>query len=135
MRRIHTHEDGRGLTELCAVYAADEPHPVNGAHHEYRFIRDLTATDAGSPPWPVDHLDAGRIVFQRGPRHDPDSIPGVLDGCLLAVLIDRYECFQAGPFHCLENEVVLCHLRTALDAMKSRARERARRGVLGTNAR
>ena len=133
MRRIHTHEDGQGLTELCAVYAADEAHPVNGAHHKYEFIRGLTPTDVGNPPWPADYLDSGQITFQRGPRNVPGSTPGILDGCLLAVLIDRLECFQAGPFECDENAVVLGHLNAALDAMKARARERAARGVLGKN--
>jgi len=145
MIKLTTHHDGCGLTELCAVAVEDNPHPVNGAHHEYNLRRIIGPDDAIDPRDPdIDpltdellgigpSLPAGYVRFQRGPRNEPDSTPGTLDGALLAILIHRYECFQAGPFACSENAYVLAHLTKALDAIKSRARERATRNVLGTN--
>jgi len=134
MREIQTHFDGLGLTELCRVIVCDEPHPVNGANHCYGLSRVLTPAEKALCPslW-SDEADCGRIQFQRGPRDAPDSTPGTLDGAVLAVLIDRQESFQAGPFACPENEIVLGHLRAALAATISRAKERAARGVLGKN--
>lgn len=132
-RELTTHHDGCGLTELCRVGPIDEPHPVNGAHHRYVFQRDLTDAERLARIEPIRTIPAGDVQFQYGPRNEAGSTPGVLDGVLLAVLIDRYECFQAGPFACGSNEVVLDYLRCALEAMKARAQERAARCVLGTN--
>ena len=132
-QRIHTHEDGLGLTELCVVRVDDEPHPLNGAHHSY-VLRRWVADGAEAVQYaPLDDLDAGSIQFQRGRRGEPDSTPGTLDGAVLAILIVRYECFQAGPFACPGNDAVLRHLHAAAEMIKARARERAARGVLGKN--
>ena len=152
MIKLKHHHDGLGLTELCLVLVADQPHPVNGAHHEYWLKRKITKEDAvalnlrddereavgdrrlGAIPWEEgQRLNAGKVQFQRGPRNASDSTPGTLDGALLAILIHRYECFQAGPFECPENAEVLRMLSEALDYIKARAHERAARGVLGRN--
>ena len=134
MRRITHHHDGHGLTELCEVYAADDPHPVNGANHVYQLSRRIADGDALPEEWTEEHrgdaVYAGEVIFQRGPRHAPDSIPGVLDGCLLSILIDRMTSFQTGPFACDANDAVLGHLRAALSIMQDRADARAKRGVL-----
>jgi len=137
MREIQTHFDGLGLTELCRVTACDEPHPVNGANHRYRLCRVLTEQEIDGIRTehcePAHIQDVGFIQFQRGPRNMIDSTPGTLDGAVLAVLIDRQEAFQRGPFACPENEIVLGHLRAALAALIARAQERAARSVLGKN--
>lgn len=141
IRRMLTHHhDGLGLTELCRVGSTDEAHPVNGAHHDYALWRALDdqeamgcytdLSDSGGQP---NEICVGLLLFQRGPRHEIDSTPGTLDGAVLSVLIDRQECFQAGPFACPENEIVLGHLRAALAATIARAKERAARNVLGKN--
>lgn len=137
--RIRYHEDGLGLTELCVVYAEDDPHPVNGAHHRYVFERYHGKDECANPRFDIEDVEGeelaevGLIEFQNGPRHAPDSIPGTLDGAVLAMEIHRFECFQKGPFACAENEAILGHLRAALDILKARAHERAARGVLGKN--
>jgi hypothetical protein len=138
MRELMTHHDGCGMTELCRVVAVDDPHPVNKAHHEYRFVRKLTDAEwrqhGGDPEAQYfGEIGVGRIQFQRGPRYAADSTPGTLDGAVLAVLIDRFASFQAGPFACPENELVLGHLREAQRLLIARAQERAARGVLGKN--
>jgi len=126
MRRINGHEDGCGLTELCGVFAEDDPHPVNGANYCYFFTRE--SDDGNTPP-----VTVGSINFQRGPRYAPDSILGTLDGAVLSVVIDRYEGFQRGTFSCPENDEVLQHLLAARNMIIQRAQERAARGVLGKN--
>ena len=137
MIELKHHHDGLGLTELCTVKAVDEPHPVNKAHHHYTMERELTEKEGKQRPLPGDltplAYDRGYVLFQRGPRDVADSTPGILDGCLLSVLIHRYECFQQGPFACDENAEALRLLNEALDYIKARAHERAARGVLGKN--
>lgn len=132
MIELTGHFDGLGLTELCRVDVCDEPHPVNGAHHAYALHRDLSLMEAAEAGEIC--LLAGEIQFQRGPRNEPDSTPGTLDGAVLSVLIHRYSCFQAGPFACPENDEILGHLTAARDGLIRRAKERAARGVLGKNA-
>lgn len=130
------HHDGRGLTELCIVEAYDDPHPVNGAHHEYHLRRALSAEEAAQRPRAPGmgkEWDAGWIRFQIGPRNEPDSTPGTLDIAVLEILIHRYQCFQAGPFACFANQEALGYFIDARNAIKARAHERAGRGVLGRN--
>lgn len=115
-REINTHHDGHGLNESITI-TADGPGP-GGASHNYvmKIGEDV-----------VCHLQ-----FQNGPRNVEGSIPGVTEQALMAVLIDRMKSFQAGPFSCRENAIVLTHLETALLWSKERTNERARRQVLGT---
>ena len=119
MKAITDHHDGHGLTESIELQAVDEPGP-GGAHHRY------TASIDG-----LRHvLD---VQFQRGPRHEPDSTPGVVEGVLLAIVVDRMRDFQAGPYGCRENALVLTKCEEALHWLRHRADGRAKRGVLGTN--
>ena len=140
MQELTNHHDGCGLTELCRVLVRDEPHPVNGAHHHYTLRRDLTPEESAilkvDGPMGVAmrrSLDVGDIVFQKGPRDVPDSIPGTLDGAIMAILIHRQKCFLEGPFASAQGAAILHHLQKALDLTIERAQERAKRGVLGKN--
>ena len=74
------------------------------------------------------------VGFQKGARHEEGSTLGVTNEALLAIVIDRLRSFQAGPFLCSENAIALTHAETALLWLRQRADARARRGVLGTNA-
>lgn len=119
MRDITLHHDGHGLNESIEVTAMDEIGP-GGAHHCYEF-------------WSKDGPSLGFLFFQRGPRGEHGSTLGVTEAAVLAVLIDRLQDFQDGPYECAENEEVLYHLSEALVWVKNRARHRAARGVLGSN--
>jgi hypothetical protein len=77
-------------------------------------------------------LTIARIQFQKGPRNEPTSTPGVTEAAIIAVLIDRLRCFQAGPYACRENAIQLTKLEETLHWTKARADARAKRGVLGT---
>lgn len=69
------------------------------------------------------------LQFQQG---DPNvEVNGLSNEALLAVLIDRMDGFQDGPFKCDDNDTILYMLRGAMEAMHRRSAERAARGVEG----
>ena len=74
------------------------------------------------------------ITFQKGPRLNANSVPGVLDVDLLEIVRHRLQCFQAGEFSSRENAIALTHVEEALLWMNKRVEDRAERGVLGTNS-
>lgn len=117
MRRITDHWDGHGLTEDLHI-EADDPGPGGASHH---YTVHFTAE--------TDRV--ADIQFQRGPRKDRSSTPGVVENVLLAIVIDRMRAFNAGEYRCRENALVMTHCEEALHWLKHRADERARRGVLG----
>lgn len=114
-RSITTHFDGHGLNDKIEVSA--ENNDIRGVAHDYLLLHDGVVV--------------GKLLFQKGARDLPDSRAGLTEAAVLAVIVDRLECFQRGPFACAENEEQLTHLRAAMSATKARADERARRGVLG----
>lgn len=69
------------------------------------------------------------IDFQQG--NMDQNINGVLGDQLIAVVIDRLEYFQEGPFACHHNAMMLNHLRQALAWSDERQRERRSRSVAG----
>lgn len=118
-RQITDHFDGHGLADSIII-SSDEPDPnAGGAPHEY------VCTIGGN--------QVANIQFQHGPRNVAGSTPGILDSCLVAIVMDRLRGFQAGPFSSRQNAIALTKLEEALHWMHDRAHERARRGVLGTN--
>lgn len=109
---------------LNIVHANGDIGP-GGAYHHYEIAA-------------ANHDELGHTVvptiinFQKGPRNEPDSIHGVVDGDLLEVVRHRLQCFQAGEFACRENAIALTHIEEALMWMNKRAEDRAERNVLGT---
>lgn len=120
LKVITTHHDGHGLTENIRIEATDEIGP-DGAHHRYEFF--------------IGHDEGLELVsilqFQKGPRNEPKSTPGVVSVAVLAALLDIHNDFQAGPFPSPQNAKVIYHITEAMQALKERADERANRGVLG----
>lgn len=115
-RQIDSHHDGHGLNESIQI-TADGPGP-GGASHLYTFS--------------IGPDTVAEVQFQKGPRNVPESEPGVTEGAVLAMVIDRLKSFQEGEFKSRENAIALTHLETAVLWMKERVNARARRGVLGT---
>jgi len=58
---------------------------------------------------------------------------GVTNEALLAIVIDRLEGFQAGPFACDENQLALDSAKASLEFLKMRTKERQARGVENTH--
>ena len=61
------------------------------------------------------------------------GVNGITNEALLAVLIDRLEGFQRGPFACDENAAMLVALQTALGLASMRSHKRDRDGIEGTH--
>lgn len=117
---------------LNTVYSVGETGP-GGAYHQYVVTKagaNIISNDDTFSFNPDDELLI--VKFQKGPRKDESSIHGVLEGDLLEIVRDRLIKFQEGKFACEENEEALNHVISALEYMKRRADNRARRGVLGT---
>lgn len=104
------------VNDRIQITVMDEP-GAGGANHHYAI--DVDGSENG--------LD---VHFQHGPIVG-SGINGVTQEVLLAVVIDRLRCFQAGPFACAENAGALVHCEQALDRLKSRTLARMKRGVEG----
>lgn len=118
MRKLTDHivnpaNDRIGITVM------DEP-GSGGAHHYYAIDVD------GSETTGID------MYFQNGPIAE-EGVNGITHEVLLAILVDRMRCFQAGPFACRENALALTKLEEAQHWLHHRTRARMARGVEGTH--
>jgi len=101
------------------VHSTDYIGPGN-AHHEYAITRK------------EDGELFLKVKFQDGPIKEA-GVNGVMDENLIAIVIDRLEGFQSGPYACQENQDALDHLETALGYLQARTAKREARGVEGTH--
>ena len=115
---ITDHHDGHTLNESITVRPLDEVGP-GGAHHLYVCE--------------VDGVEVARVQFQKGPRNEPGSVPGVTHMALVALLLHPLRAFQDGPFKCRHNALAITALEEALNWLHARVRDRAKRDVLGLN--
>jgi len=116
MREITMHK-ANPLNDLLTILVLDEP-GAGGADHEYRVSRPGSVVTC--------------IEFQNGPIAEV-GVNGLTHEVLLAIVIDRLQSFQAGPFACRENANALRHVEEALKWLISRTKDRMRRGVEGTS--
>jgi len=72
------------------------------------------------------------LSFQTGPVKEA-GVNGISNEALLAVLIDRLQCFQRGPQRCRENSIALTKLEEAMHWLAARSRDREARGVEGAS--
>lgn len=124
MRSIHSHEvtDADKSVEIKVL----DHTGAGGAHHEYCV--SWSGSDKG-----LDFHSHSYISFQNGPIAE-HGINGLTQEALLAIVIDRLECFQAGPFASEYNAVALVHARAALSSLQKRTKDRIARGVEGRSA-
>ena len=127
MRSISTHRVNP-CNEDIRIEVHDQPGP-GGACHRYVVKgpdKDFGGGIGIAPTWGTN------INFQRGPI--PESgVNGLTQEVLLAIVKDRLEGFQSGPFACDENAAALDHVSAAIDVLHSRTRDRMERGVEGTH--
>jgi hypothetical protein len=134
MRELTSHKVN-GVNDGLTVTVMDEP-GSGGANHRYqiggysRKQEVVTNSETGETEI-IDDI-ATDINFQDGPLKE-SGINGITHEVLLAILIDRLEGFQRGPFACEANELALLACRTAQKALKDRTVERLARGVEGTH--
>lgn len=117
MRAIHTHKVNT-CNEALHVSATDELGP-GGANHAYLITGDMIS--------PV------LLAFQNGAIGEV-GVNGITHEALIAVLIDRLQGFQRGPYVCRENALALTKLEETLHWLNHRTRLRVERGVEGTMA-
>jgi len=70
------------------------------------------------------------INFQKGPL-DEEGLNGLSNEVLLAIVEDRLQGFQSGPFVCRENAIALTKVQEALLWLHKRTKDRIERGVEG----
>jgi hypothetical protein len=134
LRELTTHiVDGDSANHQLKIEVLDEP-GAGGACHLYRISGFDTKTNPSDPfkeTFGQPATDARRL-FQNGPIKEV-GVNGTTQEAELAILIDRMECFQAGPYANNDNEQALFHLRGALECLQRRTKERMKRGVEGTH--
>lgn len=135
MREITSHKVN-GLNDQIKIEAVDEPGP-GGANHHY----SVTGFDTEDNPSKYTTANGYAtsfsrlpVIFQNGPI-PTEGVNGVSNEALLAIVEDRLKCFQAGPYACRENALVLTKIQEAMHWLHHRTRERVARGVEGTLAR
>lgn len=119
--------------DLLKIEALDEP-GSGGANHLYQITGFNTRSNLSDPftarhGQPAEHAT---VLFQNGPIAEA-GVNGVTHEALLAILIDRLECFQKGPFANHYNENALGSLKAAQGWLLDRTRSRVERGVEGTH--
>jgi hypothetical protein len=121
MREITTHKVN-GCNDALKVVAVDSP-GSGGANHLYQIH-----VDESKETLPDGKTVSVLISFQNGPITN-----GVTHEALLAIVIDRLQAFQKGPFACRENALALTKLEEAMHWLKHRTEARLARGVEGTH--
>jgi hypothetical protein len=114
--------------EALKVIVSDEP-GQGGACHKYSISWPSTIPAAADSIAPDGSCF---INFQNGPIKEV-GVNGITQEALLAIVIDRLRCFQAGDYRCRENAIALTHCEDALLWLQKRTRARLARGVEGTN--
>lgn len=112
------------LNDALRIVVLDEHGPGNACH---RY-------EIGWGGGPDDMSDANPtyIAFQNGPVSEA-GVNGISIEALLAIVEDRLDCFQSGPFACRENAGALSKVRDAMIWLQKRTLDRISRGVEGTS--
>jgi len=112
--------------DVLKVLVHDEP-GSGGANHEYSIGVPAPAAEAATST-----ATTYPIRFQNGPIAEV-GVNGITHEALLAILIDRMEGFQAGPYASHDNQEALDAMRVAQTALQRRTLARMARGVEGTH--
>ena len=123
MRAIQSHKVNEA-NDAIEITADDRDEKNGNASHYY----ELAYPEAVSP----ECTTRLGIRFQHGPIKEA-GVNGITNEALLAVLIDRMQGFQSGPYACRENACALTKLEEARHWLLARTRERMARGVEGTH--
>lgn len=113
-----------GTQDHTIINCLDKPGD-GGACHEYEILQANENPVSGSR-W------TQQVIFQKGPIKENES-NGIFMEDLLAICIDRLQCFQAGGYACRENALALTKIQEAMHWLRHRTEDRKRRGVEGTS--
>lgn len=132
MRTLEYHKVNPA-NDTLTITVMDEP-ASGGACHLY-FITGFNSANNPSDPQTLCYGKPSHnvtVLFQQGPIAEV-GVNGVTHEALLAILADRLQAFQDGPFANEFNASALDHIRKAMGALKARTLERMQRGVEGTH--
>lgn len=121
MRELTDHIVSGDQAVQLTIQVLDEP-GAGGANHAYRILG--TYKDGSKFFYDID--------FQKGPIKEA-GVNGITQEALLAIVIDRLNSFQAGPFACADNQTALQHIASGLEFLQRRTKARIARGVEGRN--
>lgn len=124
MRELNT-----GTKRFTRVLVLDEP-GQGGACHKYQV--ETVVKDESDLSSPELSKVVANVSFQNGPIKE-FGVNGCHQEDLFAIVIDRLECFQKGPFACRENALALTKIQEAMHWLNHRTNDRNQRGVEGTN--
>ncbi|WP_338442378.1 hypothetical protein VZG28_05235 [Synechococcus elongatus IITB4] len=129
-RLITTHQVNDCNRQL--LIGADERGNGNASH--YYVIGGFDSNSNLSDPNLDTHGPTTKlsILFQDGPILEA-GVNGITHEVLLAILIDRLQGFQLGPYVCRENALALTKLEEAMHWLNARTLLRTQRGVKGTS--
>src|SRR4029077_3317041 len=131
MRELTGHKVNPTNDKLT-VLVVDQP-GSGGAHHRYEISGFDSKSNPSSDATDSEELFTSKtILFQNGPIAEA-GVNGLTHEALLAILIDRLECFQKGTFANGYNAIALSSLKTAQEILLMRTRHRMDRGVEGTH--
>ena len=130
MREIKNHIVNE-CNDKLKIEVLDEP-GSGGACHAYEITGFETGTNKSLPGDGIQPKSKTLVLFQNGPIKEVGT-NGLTHEALLAILEDRLQSFQSGPYACPENEQALMHVRCAQGALQSRTKARLNRGVEGTH--
>ena len=116
--------------DKLVVEVVDEP-GSGGASHRYRITGFNSDTNPSKAP-DEQNIVGATFLFQNGPIAEV-GVNGITHEALLAILIDRMEAFQSGPYMCEENAAALAGLLSAQHWLQQRTKKRMDRGVEGTH--
>lgn len=122
MSRELTSHKVNWLNEYLEIKVLDEPGHGN-ACHEYRI--------SFGAPNRIGQVTT-EIRFQNRPIAEA-GVNGISQEALLAIVEDRLQGFQSGPYACRENAIALTKIQEAMMWLQKRTRDRMARGVEGTN--
>lgn len=105
------------------IVTADDAPGNGGAHHEYSIS---TVHD----PELNSSFKIAVLRFQNGGVAEV-GVNGIQIEDLLAMSAHRLECFQAGPFACIQNQSALESIKHALATLDARTADRKARNVEG----
>lgn len=132
MRTITSHVVNPANDRL-KIEVLDEPGQGN-ACHLYRISGFDSRTNDSAMEGVYFHGAETNVLFQNGPiAADGNGVNGLTHEALLAIIVDRLEGFQSGPYACRENALALTHLQDAAHWLAHRTRARMARGVEGTH--
>lgn len=129
MRSITSHKVNPANDKLD-ILVADEPGAC-GANHLYTVGGFNAETNPSNPSANACGVEID-ILFQNGPISEV-GVNGLTHEALLAIVIDRMESFQAGPYSCRENAIALTKMQEAQMWLLQRTKGRMDRGVEGTH--